>query len=97
MSIDSKPHKNQGTVTGVKKRKKQQPISYRIKQCEDFRRSGLSQKKFCDSRGLAYSTFTKWLYRVCDKKPEPDNNFIPVEVEVPSLSYTPQAPKRGVA
>ena len=93
MSIASKSQNNHGTVTaGGNKRKKRQPISYWIKQCEDYRRSGLSQKKFCDSRGLAYSTFAKWLYRVCDKKPEPDNNFIPVEVEVPSLPYTPQVP-----
>ena len=93
MSIASEIQKNHGADTaGVKKRKKQQPASYWVKQCEDYKRSGLSQKKFCDSRGLAYSTFTKWLYRACDKKPLPDNNFIPVKVETPRVSYPPKDP-----
>ncbi len=30
----------------------------------DFERSGLSQREFCDSRGLSLKTFANWRYRL---------------------------------
>ncbi len=44
--------------------------------------SGLSQRAFCDSRGLAYSSFCNWRRRLGAHSSEPDSGGGFIEVEV---------------
>jgi len=56
-------------------------------------RSGLTQREFCDSRGIAYSTFASWRRRVLDERlAEPANDtsaFVTVELAPEEPTYRP--------
>ena len=38
--------------------------------CAEYRASGLSQRAFCETRGISLSTLCHWLYRRCRKSPQ---------------------------
>lgn len=55
----------------------------------DWKKSGLSQRAFCQQQGLAISTFCAWLRK--SRKAKNDNHtsptaFLPVVVEKPSAA-----------
>ena len=45
--------------------------------------SGLSQRRFCEDRGLSYSTFSVWRRRVASGEGEEAAGFVEVTVEPP--------------
>ena len=57
------------------------PRSFWEEQRDAFKLSGLKVKDFCGARGLAYSTFTKWMGKLSNEDVPPKGKFVRLEVE----------------
>lgn len=57
------------------------PKSFWMKQCKAFELSGLKSRNFCESQGLAYSTFTKWLSKLRNEEVAQKGSFVRLEIE----------------
>jgi hypothetical protein len=54
---------------------------------DDWAASGLSQRRFCEARGIAFSTFCYWRRRLRETpEVESSSPFIPVEIKPPIRS-----------
>lgn len=57
----------------------------------DYKTSGLTQREFCQQRGVAYSSFTNWLIKLKKSQsamPDDVRNPLFVEVDTSNLSLT---------
>jgi hypothetical protein len=89
----------EGGAALTRKQYKPRPRSFWVEFVESCRRSKLSAKKFCELKGVGYSTFAKWQKLLREEVDKSDGKFIQMELEVSDTTVTSSIPptSRGQA